>query len=171
MNASIMPAYHKFLTPTTKVDYVLSIKPAADSAAADEAISNLQRTANGSANHTAFGPLCHNPISVSIETKRHGGDARKADVQLATWQAAQWTFFRSRASAEAIRRLEFLPGVVVQGHEWKFTATTWEDGKTVSDDVEVGMRFNMLTNDRRFGPVISLAVLLLRLVFCRLWPG
>lgn len=123
MNASSMPAYHKFLIPATKVDYALYINPANDPAA-DQAITNLQRNANGSVNHTAFGPLCHYPISLSIETKRHGGDVRKADVQLATWQAAQWTFLLLRAGAERIKDLEFLPGVIVQGHKWKFTATT-----------------------------------------------
>ncbi|KAI8710914.1 hypothetical protein NCS52_01520100 [Fusarium sp. LHS14.1] len=82
-----------------------------------------------SINHTAFDPLRSFPICLSVETKKYGGDLKKADLQLCSWQAAQWTMLASQAG-DAISRLPFLPGIIVQGHEWKFVATTRRNEET-----------------------------------------
>lgn len=129
--ASIDSNWHKFEIPPTKVDYVLSFNPALDdNPSVKSAVESLCRTRDGPANHTSFAPLRSNPLSVSIETKRYGGDVRRADVQIATWQAAQWTFLKSLAG-EAISELPFLPGIVVQGHEWRLVATTRKNDETI----------------------------------------
>lgn len=84
-----------------------------------------------SINHTALDPLRSFPIYLGIETKKYGGDLRKADLQLCLWQAAQWTLLTGQAG-DAISILPFLPGIIVQGHEWKFIATTRTNEETVS---------------------------------------
>jgi hypothetical protein len=50
---------------------------------------------------------------------------------MAAWQVAQWSFLEAQAGG-AVENLAFLPGVIEQGHEWKFVATTRKDNKTVS---------------------------------------
>ncbi|RSL45049.1 hypothetical protein CEP54_014439 [Fusarium duplospermum] len=131
MNASVTARFHKFLIPSTKVDYVLHINPALDlDASADAAVQQLQDSVvENSINHTAFDPLRSYPICLSIETKKYGGDLKKADLQLCSWQAAQWTLLADQAG-DAISRLPFLPGIIVQGHEWKFVATTRTNEET-----------------------------------------
>lgn len=130
MTASVSSRFHYFPIPATKVDYVLYLDADAEDTCTSDAIAKLEETA-GPVNHTAFTPLASHPISLSIETKRHGGDGRRADVQMAAWQAAQWSFLEAHGGG-AVKNLAFLPGVIVQGHEWKFVATTRKDNKTVS---------------------------------------
>ncbi|KAH7136971.1 hypothetical protein B0J13DRAFT_560317 [Dactylonectria estremocensis] len=128
MTASISPRFHHFPMTSTKVDYVLYLDAGDEDASTRNALAKLEET-EGSVNHTAFTPLAQYPIFLSIETKRHGGDGRRADVQMAAWQAAQWSFLESQAG-DGINELAFLPGIIVQGHEWKFIATTQKDLKT-----------------------------------------
>ncbi|KAL2678429.1 hypothetical protein Neosp_009175, partial [[Neocosmospora] mangrovei] len=130
MTATVSSRFHHFPIPSTKVDYVLYLDVDAEDTCTSDAIAKLEETV-GSVNHTAFTPLASHPISLSIETKRHGGDGRRADVQMAAWQAAQWSFLEAQAGG-AVEKLAFLPGVIVQGHEWTFVATTRKDKKTVS---------------------------------------
>ncbi|KAF5023713.1 hypothetical protein F66182_4217 [Fusarium sp. NRRL 66182] len=107
------------------VDYL----PSHDSdSRANVAVMQLYNTL-GLVNHTAFHPLAYNPISLSIETKRYGGDLRRAHVQMAAWHASQWTFLESQAQ-DAVSKLPFLPGIIVQGHEWKFIASTRNNKET-----------------------------------------
>ncbi|RSL95654.1 hypothetical protein CEP52_011926 [Fusarium oligoseptatum] len=128
MTASVSSRFHYFPIPATKVDYVLYLDAGAEDPCTTDAIAKLEET-TGSVNHTSFTPLASHPISVSIETKRHGGDGRRADVQMAAWQAAQWSFLEALTGG-SVDNLAFLPGVIVQGHEWKFVATTRKDNKT-----------------------------------------
>ncbi|KAK7428831.1 hypothetical protein QQZ08_004601 [Neonectria magnoliae] len=128
MTAPISPRFHHFAFTSTRVDYVLYLDADADDVPISDALTTLEKS-EGSVNHTAFTPLGQRPISISIETKRHGGDGRRADVQLAAWQAAQWSFLESQAG-DKVNELVFLPGVIVRGHEWKSVATTRRDRKT-----------------------------------------
>ncbi|KAK7408302.1 hypothetical protein QQX98_009504 [Neonectria punicea] len=128
MTAPISPRFHHFSITSTKVDYVLYLDADGEDVSISDALAQLEKS-EGSVNHTAFTPLSQHPISISIETKRHGGDGRRADVQLAAWQAAQWSFLESQAG-DKVNELAFLPGIIVQGHEWKFVATTRRDRKT-----------------------------------------
>lgn len=116
MNASIDPAFHNFPTPSSKVDYALFHNLAHNDVKTAEALAQFQLIADGSVNHTSFGPLRQHPITISIETKRHGGDRRKAEVQMATWYAVNWAFFELQAGAD-INNLTFLPGIIVQGYD------------------------------------------------------
>ena len=72
------------------VDFCMTILPDRDGLAA-EAIRRLrQDLPEMSINHTAFEPLSKGPICVSIETKRAGSGSLKAELQVGTWQCAQW---------------------------------------------------------------------------------
>ncbi|GKU10898.1 unnamed protein product [Fusarium langsethiae] len=115
MNASVVTAYHRFFTAPSKVDYTLYINPKFDS---DDGVNE------------AIEKLYKSPFGLSIETKRYGGDLRRADVQTAAWHAAQWTYLKSQAG-DAVDELPFLPGIIVQGHEWKFVATTRKNNETI----------------------------------------
>ena len=99
----------------------------------DDAIENLQRRMpEATINHTPFTPFSKRPISVSIETKRQNGEGDKAVLQIGIWQAAQWNLL-SELTGSGIEELSFIPGIVVEGHEWKLVATTHKAGKTVRD--------------------------------------
>ncbi|KAK2052991.1 hypothetical protein LY76DRAFT_525582 [Colletotrichum caudatum] len=102
-----------------------------------------------SVNQTEYPALLERPIALSIETKVTGQDWAEAVNQISVWLLAQWDALddlvsrtRSRAgataspdadlgnlgdpkaSAAAAARLVFLPGIVVQGHDWYFVAMT-----------------------------------------------
>ncbi|EKJ76972.1 hypothetical protein FPSE_02847 [Fusarium pseudograminearum CS3096] len=88
------------------------------------------RDEQGSVNFTSFKPTSQYPVGLSIKCKElHGEDPVSAEVHLAAWQAAQWQSFYQMAGDD-VKRLEFLPGIIIEGHDWKFVATTWENGKT-----------------------------------------
>jgi hypothetical protein len=82
-------------------------------------------------NWTADRLLQQYPLAVSIETKRYGGNTAKGEQQLGIWHAAHWEFLASRAGAEPVDDLGFLPGVVVQGHTWSLVITTRRQATTV----------------------------------------
>ncbi|KAL2669759.1 hypothetical protein Neosp_015204 [[Neocosmospora] mangrovei] len=115
-----------------RVDYVFNLDPSKDgdqSTAKDEAL-NLRRTlTDNSINHTSYPPLRAHPLSVSIETKRSGESEQKAQLQMGVWQAAQWKLL-SALAGDDLRQLPFIPGIFIHGHEWKFVATSYRDGKT-----------------------------------------
>ncbi|KAG8670753.1 hypothetical protein FPOAC1_003987 [Fusarium poae] len=60
----------------------------------------------------------------SIETKRYGGDIAKGEQQLGLWTAAQWEFLISISGIEAVKELDFIPGVVVNGETWSLVIMT-----------------------------------------------
>ncbi|KAK2036375.1 hypothetical protein LZ31DRAFT_561188 [Colletotrichum somersetense] len=101
-----------------------------------------------SVNQTEYPALLERPIALSIETKVTGQDWAEAVNQISVWLLAQWDALddlvlrtQSRAgaappdvdsgnvndpkpSAAAAAGLVFLPGIVVQGHDWYFVAMT-----------------------------------------------
>ncbi|KAK6221467.1 hypothetical protein QIS74_04760 [Colletotrichum tabaci] len=103
-----------------------------------------------SVNQTEYPALLERPIALSIETKVTGQDWAEAVNQISVWLLAQWDAlddlvlrtrrFRGggaasphvdsenikepRPSAAAASGLVFLPGIVVQGHDWYFVAMT-----------------------------------------------
>ncbi|KAK0371739.1 hypothetical protein CLIM01_10893 [Colletotrichum limetticola] len=101
-----------------------------------------------SVNHTEHPALLERPIALSLETKVTGQDWAEAFNQISVWLPAQWDALddlvlrtRSRGSAAsdsnrsgnvndpkpsaaAAAGLVFLPGIVVQGHDWYFVAMT-----------------------------------------------
>lgn len=94
-----------------------------------------------SINHTDWGNLVQDPIVVSIETKSQSGDGVKATFQMAMWQASQWRSLRHLDPDAWKGELAFLPGILVQGHEWWFVASIpGESGKpsTYFDKLPIG---------------------------------
>ncbi|KAK2666803.1 hypothetical protein RAB80_017920 [Fusarium oxysporum f. sp. vasinfectum] len=133
MGANITGRYRIPQAPGARVDYAMFINPKLDDdPRIESAIESLQREMpEASVNHTTFIPLNKRPISVSIETKRLDGSGDKAVLQIGIWQAAQWKLLFEHAG-DAIDKLSFIPGLVVEGHEWKLVATTHKEGKTAS---------------------------------------
>ncbi|KAJ4176528.1 hypothetical protein NW767_015414 [Fusarium falciforme] len=115
--------------PGKKVDFTLFIEPSSDpdTIAPVEALFKIR----GSINHTDFEPLEKCPVTVSIETKRHDEGSKRANIQMGVWQAAQWRALEDLAGSDALRSLEFLPGLLVFGHQWNFVASSYKDGKTI----------------------------------------
>jgi hypothetical protein len=133
MGANITARYRIPQAPGARVDYAMFINPKLeDDPRIESAIESLQRgMPEASVNHTTFTPLNKRPISVSIETKRLDGSGDKAVLQIGIWQAAQWKLLFEHAG-DAVNKLPFIPGLVVEGHEWKLVATTHKEGRTVS---------------------------------------
>ena len=115
------------------------------------ALQSLMRsTPECSVNHADFEPLCYHPIFLSIETKRFdGGGQAKADLQLGAWLAAQANILQSLVkSTQGMRELPFLPGIVVQGHEWKLVIATFEVEGTEGGKIH---KTRLWTSEQIFG--------------------
>lgn len=56
------------------------------------------------------------------------------------WHAAQWEFLISQAGSDAVNKLDFLPGIVVQGHIWSLVITTRNQATTVCGTLFIEMR-------------------------------
>ncbi|KAL6871969.1 hypothetical protein J3F83DRAFT_733295 [Trichoderma novae-zelandiae] len=124
-----------------------------------DAVAKFCRTAPTlSINHTDFEPLQLRPIILSIETKKHGAESDKAQLQIGVWHAAQWNFLQwavhekflqrrqgkgrespltTNEEAEvktktltALSKLPFIPGIIIQGNYWKLVISTYAEGKT-----------------------------------------
>uniref|UniRef100_A0A0B7KRZ7 PD-(D/E)XK nuclease-like domain-containing protein n=1 Tax=Bionectria ochroleuca TaxID=29856 RepID=A0A0B7KRZ7_BIOOC len=131
MSASILPEWRLKAKLGTRIDYAIVVNPEHDpQSGAQAAIQRLRFTLpEASANHTGFPPLRHRPIGISIETKRYGGDERKEEFQLGIWHSAQWKLLAKQAG-DGVAHLAFIPGIIVQGHDWKLVVTTYKEGKT-----------------------------------------
>ncbi|KAH9234139.1 hypothetical protein K456DRAFT_1947379 [Colletotrichum gloeosporioides 23] len=81
-------------------------------------------------NHTDYHILRNHPIALSIKSKTQDGSMAAAALQVGTWQAAHWKFHQKLLAARGldVGTLDFLPGLIVQGLEWYFVATTNVDG-------------------------------------------
>ncbi|KAM0543164.1 hypothetical protein ACHAPJ_012462 [Fusarium lateritium] len=115
--------YHRFAEPASRVDYVFKLMPG--KVAVPESPSEMRLvTTVPCFNWLTDRLLQQYPLAVSVETKRYGGDIAKAEAQLGIWHAAHWEFLISRAGDDAVKKLDFLPGVVVHGHTWSLMITT-----------------------------------------------
>ncbi|KAL8380635.1 hypothetical protein RB595_005079 [Gaeumannomyces hyphopodioides] len=144
---------------TTTSGHVSSVSASASSASAANnstemnaaaAMRQIQRLRPYTAvNHTAYQPLSKIPIALSIEIKRPSGNAEEAQSQLGIWQFAHWRMLQLLASTKlddhvsTLEGLDFLPGVYIVGHHWRFSATTrdgagnvvqWIDGALGNTD-------------------------------------
>ncbi|KAI1037758.1 hypothetical protein LB503_009475 [Fusarium chuoi] len=111
-SASILTQYKIKSASGKKVNYVCYINPENDPAQPKftSTINTIRASLeDASINHTDYIPDC--PISFSIETKRGDESGKKAALQMG--------------------HLPFIPGVIVQGHEWKFVASVFVDRKTI----------------------------------------
>jgi hypothetical protein len=97
-----------------------------------------------SISHTLYNPLRRRPIGVNIETKRTGEDFRDAQYKLQIWCAAQFAKMEELVN-ERQRQMSlsnqgepdhgseleppFLPGIIIQGHDWSFVAAVRNTSK------------------------------------------
>ncbi|SPO01537.1 uncharacterized protein DNG_04210 [Cephalotrichum gorgonifer] len=121
---SASPAFCLYLDPTSIPDPIASAR-----------LDAIRRfLPHSTMNHLDYAPLRRRPLAVSIATTDPGSGQglAAANLRMASWHAAQWNFLAEvgRSSSGEVG-LEFLPGVVVEGHEWSFMASTREGTKTV----------------------------------------
>ncbi|KAM0310914.1 hypothetical protein ACHAPQ_012446, partial [Fusarium lateritium] len=109
--------HHRFNESASRVDYIIRILPDND----EDSPACFTPSRMPSRNWTSNQLL---PIAFSIETKRYGGDVTKGEQQLGIWTAAQWEFLIKISSAEAVKELPYIPGVVVSGETWSLVITT-----------------------------------------------
>ncbi|KAK1973953.1 hypothetical protein LZ30DRAFT_787392 [Colletotrichum cereale] len=142
--ASILPEYTE-TRASRKVDFCLCIEPDKAAAAAIKTALQDDETLGYSINHTDFYPLRTRPIALSIETKVHGEGLATAESQLLTWHLNQWRVLERLVERTTPRQPlpEFLPGVIVQGHDWSLVASTKTDdcvtlwtGQTIGSTTE-----------------------------------
>ncbi|KAF4503952.1 hypothetical protein G6O67_008578 [Ophiocordyceps sinensis] len=71
-------------------------------------------------------------LRACIASKKQAGSHDDATLQIGTWHAAQWKFLaRIRASKGlTVDGLDFLPGLIVQGNDWFFVASTRKSDET-----------------------------------------
>ncbi|KAL6410133.1 hypothetical protein AUP68_06544 [Ilyonectria robusta] len=120
LSAALIAQYKPKDAPSKMVDFCLAIRPNAED---QRLIDSVRRIRPGeSINHTDWGRLRKHPIAVSIETKRFGDQFDAALVQIATWHSSQWRSLRW--GDKSLPSIEFLPGIIIQGHDWEFIATT-----------------------------------------------
>ncbi|RKK21609.1 hypothetical protein BFJ66_g17506 [Fusarium oxysporum f. sp. cepae] len=142
--ASIITEYH-VTSASKKVDFCMYLDPKQDeSAQVSETIDALKNILPlGMFNHANLAPLSDNPIAVSIETKKTGEGWENAKLQMEVWMAAHWQFLRKllslRQRAQELTTTnekrwnlpDFIPGIIIQGHDWHLIITTPEGEKTV----------------------------------------
>lgn len=119
-SASIAPRFKPRQAPSKMVDFCVHIMPDDAEKYAIDAVRRMRPAS--SINHTDWGHLTSRPIVLSIETKLDGEDLTTAITQIATWQAAHWRSLVFEKTS--LPDIDFLPGLVVQGHQWYFVATT-----------------------------------------------
>ncbi|KAF4460090.1 methyltransferase type 11 [Fusarium albosuccineum] len=129
--AKIMQEYLPSATQAKMVDFCIYLDPKSDAIGVEKARSILPC---GYINHTDFYTLRDRPIALSIETKAPTSTSvASAELQIGTWQSAQWRFLEDLVSRSggSLDELLFLPAIIVQGHQWSFAATTREGQRTV----------------------------------------
>ncbi|RMJ03461.1 hypothetical protein BHE90_004901 [Fusarium euwallaceae] len=128
-SAQIIHAFKPKNAPSKMVDFCIIIRPGDDSDEQEMIEELCYRRPGQTINHTNWGNLCKNPVAMSIETKRHGENWDTAVLQLGTWHSAQWRSLdwdrRERVS------IDFLPGIIIQGHDWLFVATIMRKNRAI----------------------------------------
>lgn len=62
---------------------------------------------------------------MSFEAKLPGSDWQPAIEQLSAWMGGHWMRISElNQSADDIADLQYLPGIIIQGHDWHFIAAT-----------------------------------------------
>ncbi|KAH7183350.1 uncharacterized protein B0J16DRAFT_401651 [Fusarium flagelliforme] len=118
--AAVAPSYERELAVRPRVDYMFFMVPYSDDG---KGLLNLHSTLDEITNFTNYRPIYKYPINLSIKSKD---------------PHAQWKHL-GLAIGDEIAQLEFMPGIIVEGHEWKFVATTFQDGKvTLWSSLSIG---------------------------------
>ncbi|KAL0929784.1 uncharacterized protein CTRU02_215214 [Colletotrichum truncatum] len=131
--AKIIDKYTDTRGPSRRVDFCMLLEPEAHAAEAIRAIQYQDDLLSMSINHTNYAPLRRRPIGLSIETKGHDEGLGDAKTQLLIWFAAQWQSLERLAHRlEPLQPLpDFLPGVIIEGHQWYFVASTKDKSETI----------------------------------------
>ncbi|GKU09134.1 hypothetical protein FLAG1_10791 [Fusarium langsethiae] len=156
-SAQIIADFKPKDAPAKMVDFCVLYEPERGSAE-EKAIEKTSSIRPGrSINHTdSSRDLCQRPIALSIETKRPYMEGDSATLQISTWHSAQWRSLRYEPTTMT-RSIEFLPGIIVQGHEWRFVASvldshnkSWllEEVRLGGTDSEMGIYALVLTLQR-----------------------
>ncbi|EXK76353.1 hypothetical protein FOQG_18905 [Fusarium oxysporum f. sp. raphani 54005] len=142
--ATILSEYLPAFSPSKKVDFCIYVDPSA----VLEGRKSINLRAH-SVNPTDYYPLRNRLLAVCIETKKPGEGWEGATLQLSVWKAAQWKIIEelekfkqhklaseSPVDANAGRQLEqdmpqFVPGIIIQGHDWNIVVATREGAQTV----------------------------------------
>jgi hypothetical protein len=113
------------------IDFCAVIEPEVESLAMIDGLRKVLPM--NSINHTACNPLLKKPLCLAIETKPPGEKWNAARLQVGVWLAAQWTLLARLVhdAGGSFEGLDFLPGIIIQGHEWYFVASGREGTKTV----------------------------------------
>ncbi|KAL2669756.1 hypothetical protein Neosp_015201 [[Neocosmospora] mangrovei] len=128
-SAQIIHTFKPKNAPSKMVDFCIIVRPGEDTEEQDM-IENLCYNRPGQTiNHTGWGNLCKDPVAMSIETKRHGENWDTAVLQLGTWHSAQWRSLDWGRSKRV--SIDFLPGIIIQGHDWLFVATIMRNDKAI----------------------------------------
>lgn len=95
-----------------------------------------------------YTPLLYEPTGFSIETKCVGEDWAEASHQISVWLAAYWKrrdgLLRGSAGRSAeLSDVSFLPGIIIQGHDWFFIAATC---RSDSSGAEMGTTAGLVRN-------------------------
>nr|CEG04439.1 unnamed protein product [Fusarium clavum] len=140
------PIIRDYLPPRTtekRVDFCFFIDPSCDASYKPKIESLVKSLPKMSINHTSYGPLRIRPTTASLETKRPGNDFDGAILQISVWQSAHWVMLRSLLGRtwpgkqacglsrkdyanKGLRDLGALHGIVIQGHDWIYVATSPE---------------------------------------------
>ncbi|KAH8657295.1 hypothetical protein BGZ61DRAFT_371520 [Ilyonectria robusta] len=149
--ASILPNYLPPYSPSKKVDFCIYLEPAREPtsdtsqlAATQSLIQTARVHLTGNViNHTDYYPLRQRPMALGIETKKTGEGWDSAALQIGVWHVAHWDLLTelsrtdtqdetvSDARPQKARLPEFLPGLIIQGHDWYLVVTTREASQTI----------------------------------------
>lgn len=102
------------------VDYAIIIEPPKDMRGCVR--KQARRHGVHSINHTAQEHICHDPIAISIETKRRAIEEDEAEVQLSNWVSAHFTHLRLLSSDYGELSSESIPAlplILIQGDVWR----------------------------------------------------
>ncbi|EQL00892.1 hypothetical protein OCS_03391 [Ophiocordyceps sinensis CO18] len=133
INVTTAKVVKPYVTSTAKastdsrVDFCVCIMPVYDSPCDDVLYGIAKRSAHISVNHTDDClPLINAPISLSIETNRPDGNSQAALEQIGSWMSCHWKRIRELTAPDlaAADELGFLPGIIVEGQNWIFVAST-----------------------------------------------
>ncbi|KAG8413152.1 hypothetical protein J3459_015719 [Metarhizium acridum] len=108
-----------------RIDFCICISPRRKSALSSAICHVAKQSDHFSINHSDYPPLIARPIGVSFEAKLPGSDWQPAIEQLSAWMGGHWMRISElNQSADDIADLQYLPGIIIQGHDWHFIAAT-----------------------------------------------
>ncbi|KAK6221150.1 hypothetical protein QIS74_04879 [Colletotrichum tabaci] len=122
-SATVLAKHQPKGMPSKMVDFCMIVRPPRGSLEDQTIDAVTDSRPGGSINHTDWGCFTRNPITLSIETKSTSEEQGRAILQMGIWHACQWRNIRELGQGCVPPGLEFLPGLLILGHEWFFVAS------------------------------------------------